>query len=109
MGLGLNRAVGNKADSAHCSFFLDSIQSKITKKIKLIIDKIIYGISNDIIRDEIGRIEREVAVETEVNVIDLYAVTENHPEYFTDGLHPNKEGYAVVARTVYEQITKDNF
>lgn len=71
--------------------------------------EIIYGISNDIIRDEIGRIVREVAAETGVNVIDLYAVTENHPEYFTDGLHPNKEGYAVVARTVYEQIAKDNF
>lgn len=71
--------------------------------------EIIYGISNDIIHDEIGRIVREVAAETGVSVIDLYAVTENHPEYFTDGLHPNKEGYDMVARTVYEQIVSDNF
>lgn len=71
--------------------------------------KIIYGISNDIIHDEVGRIVREVAAETDVNVIDLYAVTENHPEYFYDGLHPNKEGYTVVAQAVYEQIAKDNF
>lgn len=71
--------------------------------------KIIYGIRNDIIHDEVGRIVREVAAETDVNVIDLYTVTENHPEYFCDGLHPNKEGYAVMAQAVYEQIAKDNF
>lgn len=71
--------------------------------------KIIYGISNDIIHDEVGRIVREVAEETDVNVIDLYAVTEDHPEYFCDGLHPNKEGYAIVAQAVYEQIMKNNF
>ncbi|MCI5874380.1 MAG: GDSL-type esterase/lipase family protein [Roseburia sp.] len=71
--------------------------------------EIIYGISNDIIHDEVGRIVREVATETGVNVIDLYAVTEDHPEYFADGLHPNKEGYSVVAQAIYEQIAKDNF
>ncbi len=71
--------------------------------------KIIYGISNDIIHDEVGRIVREVAAETDVSVIDLYAVTEDHPEYFADGVHPNKEGYAVVAQTIYEQLAKDIF
>lgn len=69
--------------------------------------KIIYGVSNEIIRDEIGRIIKEVAEETGVRMIDLYAVTENHPEYFADGLHPNQEGYAVVAQAVYEQILKE--
>lgn len=69
--------------------------------------EIIYGVSNDIIHDEIRSIVREVAVETGANMIDLYAVTENHPEYFADGLHPNKEGYAIVAQAVYEQIAKE--
>lgn len=66
--------------------------------------KIIYGIENDVIRGEIGQIVREVAAQTGVNMIDLYAVTENHPEYFSDGLHPNKEGNAVIAQAIYEQI-----
>lgn len=68
--------------------------------------EIIHGIRNEIIHDEIGRIVREVAEETGVGLIDLYAVTENHPEYFFDGVHPNKEGYEVVAQTVYEHIVK---
>lgn len=68
--------------------------------------KIIYGICNDVIRDEIGRIIREVAAETGVKVIDLYRVTENHPEYFFDGVHPNKEGYTIVAKAIYQQIEK---
>lgn len=68
--------------------------------------EIIYGISNDVIHDEIGEIVKEVAAEMDVHVIDLYAVTENHPEYFCDGVHPNKEGYAVLAQAVYEEIEK---
>ncbi len=71
--------------------------------------EIIHGIRNEIIHDEIGRIVREVAEETGVGLIDLYAVTENHPEYFFDGVHPNKEGYEVVAQTVYEHIVKKEF
>lgn len=67
---------------------------------------VIYGIRNDIIHDEIGRIVREVAGETGVHMIDLYAVTEDHPEYFYDGVHPNKEGYAIMAQAIYEQLDK---
>lgn len=67
---------------------------------------IIHGIRNDIIHDEIGRIVREVAEETGVHIIDLYAVTEDHPEYFYDGVHPNQEGYAIVAQAIYEQLDK---
>lgn len=32
-----------------------------------------------------------------VPVIDLYAFTENHPEYFIDGVHPNREGNRAIA------------
>ena len=39
-------------------------------------------------------------------MIDLYAVTEDHPEYFYDGVHPNQEGYAIVAQAIYEQLDK---
>lgn len=66
--------------------------------------KVAYGINNAVIRDEIRKCVYEVAKETGVNVIDMYSVTENHPEYFRDGVHPNKEGNAVLAQTVYENI-----
>lgn len=66
--------------------------------------KIIYGIDNDVIRDEIRGIVEEVAKETGTEFIDLYGVTEGHPEYFTDGVHMNREGYGVLAHTVYESI-----
>ena len=66
--------------------------------------EIIYGIDNDVIYREIGSIVKEVAKETNVHVIDLYAVTENHPEYFGDGVHPNREGYAILAQAIYEQM-----
>lgn len=66
--------------------------------------KVAYGINNAVIRDEIRKCVYEVAKETEVNVIDMYSVTEAHPEYFRDGVHPNKEGNAVLAQTVYENI-----
>lgn len=70
--------------------------------------EIIYGISNDVIHNEIGTIIKEVAAEMNVHVIDLYAVTEEHPEYFCDGVHPNKEGYAILAQTVYEELEMEN-
>lgn len=68
---------------------------------------IVYGINNDIIHDEIRHIVRTVSEETGAGLIDLYAVTENHPEYFVDGVHPNEQGYEVLAKAVYEQIVED--
>ena len=68
---------------------------------------IVYGINNDIIHDEIRHIVRTVSEETGAGLIDLYAVTENHPEYFVDGVHPNEQGYEVLTKAVYEQIVED--
>lgn len=69
--------------------------------------EIVYGINDEIIHNEIEPAVREVADETGVTMIDLYAVTEKHPEYFTDGVHPNRDGYAIVAQAVYEQMEKE--
>lgn len=68
---------------------------------------IIYGIRDTIIRDEIGEIVRDVAEEKNTGLIDLYAVTENHPEYFKDGVHPNQQGYEVIAEEIYRQMKLD--
>lgn len=65
---------------------------------------IIYGIRDTIIRDEVGEIVRDVAKEKGIGLIDLYSVTEHHPEYFKDGVHPNQQGYEVIAEEIYRQI-----
>lgn len=70
-------------------------------------DTIVYGINNDIIRDEIRGIIADVSSVTGTGLIDLYAVTENHPEYFMDGVHPNQKGYEVLAAEICRQIEKN--
>ena len=39
-----------------------------------------------------------------LQVIDLFALTEDHPEYFDDGVHPNTEGNRVIAGYLKEEI-----
>ncbi len=39
-----------------------------------------------------------------LEVIDLYALTEGHPEYFDDGVHPNTEGNRVIADHLLKEI-----
>lgn len=68
---------------------------------------ILYGIDNEVIHGQIREIVREVAEQTGVGMIDLYAVTEGHPEYFGDGVHPNAQGYALLAETIADRIRQD--
>lgn len=69
--------------------------------------QIAYDIDNDVIHNEIYGIVKEIAGQTDAGFIDLYAVTEGHPEYYLDGVHPNGEGYGVLAQTIYKLIEND--
>jgi len=51
----------------------------------------------------IPRIE-EVANSQNLEIIDVYSLMENHPEYLIDGVHPNTEGAGVIASQVYDAI-----
>lgn len=68
---------------------------------------ILYGIDNEVIHGQVREIVREVAEQTGVGMIDLYAVTEGHVEYFGDGVHPNAQGYALLAEAVADRIRQD--
>ncbi len=46
-----------------------------------------------------------VAEKADVPVIDLHTFTAGHPEWFTDGLHPNKIGNSAIAQYINYQIT----
>jgi lysophospholipase L1-like esterase len=39
-----------------------------------------------------------------LQVIDLFSLTKDHPEYFDDGVHPNAEGNKVIAGYLAEEI-----
>jgi lysophospholipase L1-like esterase len=51
----------------------------------------------------IPRIE-QVANEQQLEIIDVYSVMQNHPEYLLDGVHPNNKGSNVIATQVYNAI-----
>lgn len=46
-----------------------------------------------------------LAAQMRLPTIDMYSALSNHPEYFTDGVHPNTSGAAIIAYKVYDAIT----
>lgn len=55
---------------------------------------------------EIAEITREVAAERGYTLIDIHALTAQHPEWFEkDGVHPSNEGAAAIAQEVYNVLT----
>ena len=56
--------------------------------------------------EEIAQIVRDVAAERGYTLIDIHALTLEHPEWFAkDGIHPSNDGAAAIAHTVAENIT----
>ena len=64
-----------------------------------------YDIANATIRDEIRPIITKIAEENDIAPVDLYALTEDHPEWFPDGVHPNAEGNTAIAKALFDTIT----
>ncbi|OXA73950.1 sialate O-acetylesterase [Flavobacterium aquidurense] len=50
---------------------------------------------------------QEIAKANHVQLIDLHEKLDNRPDLFPDALHPTKEGAAILAQTVYSNITQD--
>ncbi len=44
----------------------------------------------------------QVATEEGAELVDLHTPLEPYPEYYPDGLHPDENGAAIIAETVYE-------
>lgn len=61
---------------------------------------------NDTVGGELADAIRQVASELSVTVIDLYSLTADHPEWFSDGLHPNAEGNRAIAEEIARKILK---
>lgn len=65
---------------------------------------IVYDIQDDIIYDEIKPCITQAIQQTKAHYIDLYSLTEEHPEYFQDGVHPNAYGNNKIAIAVYDYL-----
>lgn len=63
-----------------------------------------YDISDDIIREEVIPVIREVCGDMDIPVIDLYSLTETHPEWFGDGVHPNSDGNRHIAEYIFDSL-----
>lgn len=58
--------------------------------------------------DEIAQITREVAAEKGYTLLDIHALTSQHPEWISqDGVHPSKVGAAAIAQEVFNTLTKE--
>lgn len=63
-----------------------------------------YDIQNEPIRETILPLIFTLGEKGGFQVIDLYALTETHPEYFDDGVHPNELGNRVIAEHIRKEI-----
>ena len=61
------------------------------------------------VAEEMAQIVREVAEERGYVLVDIYALTQQNPQWFAaDGVHPNNEGAAAIADAVCEAISNLN-
>ncbi|WP_250277283.1 DUF459 domain-containing protein [[Clostridium] colinum] len=58
------------------------------------------SIRNYIIKNEICPIIKSISKETNVKLIDLYNLTKDKPQWFFDGIHPNKKGNIEIAKYI---------
>jgi len=63
-----------------------------------------FSIREQIIRDSIRPILQRIAEEQHVALLDLYEMTKDHPEWFSDGVHPNTTGNRAIAKAVDDAI-----
>jgi acyl-CoA thioesterase-1 len=65
-----------------------------------------YTISGSTIKDQIIPALQQIATGRKIATIDLNSPTAGHPEYFTDGVHPNDAGYEIVAQTMQNGLLR---
>lgn len=63
-----------------------------------------FGIDSGTLDEEIVPILRQVAVAKGVPTIDVNGAMTGHAELFSDGVHPNDQGYSVLARVIEDAL-----
>ena len=62
--------------------------------------QVAWGITPEVIRDEILPLVERIALENDVPVIDLYTALLGAEDLFPDGIHPNAEGAGVMTEVI---------
>lgn len=65
-----------------------------------------WGITENILVEEMRPILQRVAEKTGSEIIDLHSPLTNHASFFPDGVHPNKEGAMIMARVIANVIKR---
>ena len=77
------------------SFFMEDSVAPLTN----------YDIQPEV-ADKIAEIVRDIAAERGCTLVDIHALTAENPQWFeADGVHPNNDGAAAIAKAAYEAIT----
>ncbi len=63
-----------------------------------------WGINDSILTADITPIVQEYALENSIELIGIDSATQDHPEYFNDGVHPNLEGQMLISKCVMGSI-----
>ncbi len=66
-----------------------------------------FDINNEGVKGKIIPLIGQVATEKKIRIIDLYRALFGQEALFPDRVHPNDEGAEVIARAVFEAITKN--
>lgn len=56
---------------------------------------------------QIQKLIPEIAIANKTGLIDFHTPLYSHPDLLPDALHPNVQGAAILAKTVYQKITGD--
>jgi acyl-CoA thioesterase-1 len=63
-----------------------------------------YGHNNNVVKNEIIPLIRQLPAQRDVHLIDLYTPFEDKAHLFPDGIHPNTEGAGLIAEIVAAAI-----
>ena len=63
-----------------------------------------FDISDSVISEKIHPLVLGIGKRYDLPVIDLYLFTEDHPEYFVDGVHPNSLGNRAIAEYLFQEL-----
>lgn len=64
-----------------------------------------WGIRDEIVKNEVIPLVRQVAEETKATVIDLYTPMVDKKAFFPDTVHPNKAGATAMTKVIYTALT----
>jgi len=64
------------------------------------------SIDDNLIKTTIADCVKAIAKDLKASVVNLYNLTKDHPEWYKEGLHPNKIGNKKIAEYIYSVVKK---